>query len=612
MATHNHISARRLDCNPRNRNLVSLILVSCLMFGFTSRAAGPALDWVKLVGSPPGDRGMYCYAVATDSLDNIYVGSGPNLALTKFDPAGNRIWSFGIGSNDHTGAIFVNAIEVDSSNHLYVVGNIYGNLNLGALTYNRNDPAVFIAKMTPAGSILYAKFFYNMFVDYKPLTRATNGTLFVGGRFSNPVTYEGITLSSLGYLDAALFKLNADGSPVWGRRGAGTQDEYLYGVACSDSGDVFAAGGSTSNPFGMGGMSLGVGGYLLSLDAQGNGRWATNGAAAGSLPNSASSVAYSRSSGAIFWAGGFAGSFGLVSPPLTSSGSVDAFVARLSSSGNVAWARKLGGSQDQFANAVAVDDSGANVYVAGFFFGQITIAGETFTSRGLQDIFVAKFADNGTPLWGKHIGWIGRDTDAALGFTRAGNLLVVGSAGAGVSVDGVFLEGTGLSEGFLAKFRLEGSLPIFSAHPRSQAVSAGMTVSLTAQATSDLPMTFQWWFNGSPLAGKTNATLTISNVQPAQAGSYYLVASNGVGHAQSNPALLSYTDASTLVLGVHPSLTIFGTTGRTYRIEFATETQGAAQWTAATNLTLTTTPEIWLDRDAAVGQSRFYRVILQP
>lgn len=609
MAARRNIRARQRRCNPRKRILLPLLVVWCLTAGIAVWAAGPGLEWVKLVGAPPGDRGMFCYAVATDSQENIYVGSGPNLALSKLDSVGNRIWTFGLQPNDHNGAIFVQGIEIDSSNHVYVAGNISGNVSLGTLSYNRNDPAMFIAKMTPTGSIIFVKFFYNLFTENKPLARGSNGTLFVGGLFRNDVTYEGIMLSPTANFDAAVFKLNADGSPIWARRAAGSLDEYVHNVAATDSGDVITTGTSSSASFGMAGRIIsGSGPYLISIDGAGNGRWATNVAGDSARPTA---VAHSRRSDAVIWAGNFAGSLGLVSPPISSSGGSDVFVAKVSSSGNVVWARKLGGTQDQFANAAAVD-VGGNIYVAGFFFGQMTIGAQTFTSRGLQDIFVAKLREDGTPLWAKQIGWTGRDGDAALSFTRAGHLLVVGSASGGVLVDDVFLEGTGPSDGFLAKFRVEGLPPRFVTHPQSQVISGGMTISLMAGASSDLPLTYQWWFNGSPLSGKTNATLTMSNVQPAHAGSYYLVASNAVGEAQSDAALLSYSDASTLILSVHPSLTIYGTPGRRYQIEYATETRGVAQWTIATNLTLTSTPQIWIDPDAAIGEKRFYRVLLQP
>ncbi|MFM2083136.1 MAG: hypothetical protein RL380_1827, partial [Verrucomicrobiota bacterium] len=61
------------------------------------------------------------------------------------------------------------------------------------------------------------------------------------------------------------------------------------------------------------------------------------------------------------------------------------------------------------------------------------------------------------------------------------------------------------------------------------------------------PRTFQWRRNGVNIAGGTNQTLTLSNVQLAQAGNYSLVVSNSAGSATSTDAVLT--------VGTAPSIT---------------------------------------------------------
>jgi hypothetical protein len=50
---------------------------------------------------------------------------------------------------------------------------------------------------------------------------------------------------------------------------------------------------------------------------------------------------------------------------------------------------------------------------------------------------------------------------------------------------------------------------------------------------------FQWTFNGTNIPGATNKTLTLTNLQPSEAGSYVLYVSNNAGSANSSPAILS-------------------------------------------------------------------------
>lgn len=72
----------------------------------------------------------------------------------------------------------------------------------------------------------------------------------------------------------------------------------------------------------------------------------------------------------------------------------------------------------------------------------------------------------------------------------------------------------------------------------SQMVSAGNTVVLSVTVTGDAPLAYQWQLNGAKLAGQTNATLTLANVQASSAGTYGVVVSNEGGEATSTPIVL--------------------------------------------------------------------------
>ena len=80
--------------------------------------------------------------------------------------------------------------------------------------------------------------------------------------------------------------------------------------------------------------------------------------------------------------------------------------------------------------------------------------------------------------------------------------------------------------------------PAFTTQPQSQTVLAGVAVSFSVVATATLSPTYQWQKDGINLAGATGATLTLSNVQSGDTGSYRAVATNGVGSVSSNAARL--------------------------------------------------------------------------
>jgi len=89
---------------------------------------------------------------------------------------------------------------------------------------------------------------------------------------------------------------------------------------------------------------------------------------------------------------------------------------------------------------------------------------------------------------------------------------------------------------------LTSAAPAITTQPTSQSVNAGANVTFTAAASGSPVPTFQWRKDSTNLSGKTTASLTLTGVTAADAGSYTVVASNGVGTpATSNAATLTVT-----------------------------------------------------------------------
>lgn len=86
--------------------------------------------------------------------------------------------------------------------------------------------------------------------------------------------------------------------------------------------------------------------------------------------------------------------------------------------------------------------------------------------------------------------------------------------------------------------------PLFLTQPANVAVKAGQAATFNVDAIGDLPLSYQWSFNGTNIVGATNSSLTVSNVQPQDAGEYAVVIANSVGSITSSNALLTVTTTS--------------------------------------------------------------------
>jgi len=83
------------------------------------------------------------------------------------------------------------------------------------------------------------------------------------------------------------------------------------------------------------------------------------------------------------------------------------------------------------------------------------------------------------------------------------------------------------------------SVPLaITEQPQSQVVVAGTPVSLTVAASGQSPIHYRWQQNGADRFGATNATLALTNVTRADAGTYWVVVTNSAASLQSSNAVV--------------------------------------------------------------------------
>lgn len=80
---------------------------------------------------------------------------------------------------------------------------------------------------------------------------------------------------------------------------------------------------------------------------------------------------------------------------------------------------------------------------------------------------------------------------------------------------------------------------IITTQPQSQTAQAGSNVAFSVVASGLPSLHYQWQFNGQNLAGQTAASLSLTNVQFANAGGYLVIVSNAYGSVTSAVAQLT-------------------------------------------------------------------------
>jgi sugar lactone lactonase YvrE len=229
------------------------------------------------------------------------------------------------------------------------------------------------------------------------------------------------------------------------------------------------------------------------------------------------------------------------------------------------------GSAAHFSNpsGLAVDASG-NVFVAdsgNYTIRKITPAGVVTTIAGtagtpgyadgtgsaaLLGFLFGIAIDSSGNLYVTGIGSIRKCTSAGVVTTLAGTPSTGGSAdgtGAGalfsepvglaVDASGDMFVADSLNDTIRARYAAPYGQPTIATQPANESVAIGASATFTVAASGVPVPNYQWLFDGTFVAGGTDATLTVTNVQATNLGSYSVIVSSDAGSVTSNAATLS-------------------------------------------------------------------------
>jgi T5SS/PEP-CTERM-associated repeat protein len=152
--------------------------------------------------------------------------------------------------------------------------------------------------------------------------------------------------------------------------------------------------------------------------------------------------------------------------------------------------------------------------------------------------------------------------------------------------------------------------PSISVPPQNETVVVGGTASFSVTATGTQPMTYQWQFGSTDIAGATTSAYVKTNVQPVDVGTYTVVITNIAGAVRSSANLqveAGVTVSFVSRAGSTNTLSVQSLTGSTYTLEFK-DSLSQTNWKQVLPSTAGTGGLIILQDPASPGSARFYRV----
>ena len=362
-----------------------------------TQAQSPTLAWAKGMGGTVSDVGR---SIAVDGAGNVYttgyfsgtVDFDPNagvsnltsagsvdIFVSKLDARGNLLWAKGIGG---ISAEIAYGIAVDATGNVYTTGYFTGTVDF--------DPNAGVSNLTTAGGI-----------------------------------------------DIFVSKLDTTGNLVWAKAMGGTGADSAIGIAVDITGDVYTTGyfnGTADFDPNAGVLNLTSAAFsdifVSKIDASGTFVWAK--AMGGTSGDQGKSVVVDGV-GNVYTTGSFQGTAdfdpnaGVLN--FTTDGNDDIFVSKLDATGNLVWAKKMGGSTNDTGNSIVVDATG-NVYTTGSFSVTVDFDPNSgvsnLTVTGAMDIFVSKLDASGNFVWAKAMGGTSFDIGLGIALDATGNIYTTG------------------------------------------------------------------------------------------------------------------------------------------------------------------------------------------
>jgi len=267
---------------------------------------------------------------------------------------------------------------------------------------------------------------------FRAVTVDSNGNVYAHGEFEGTVNFGGGPLTSAGAQDAVLVKWNAAGVFQWAQRFGGAGSETSTGAGCDSQDRVLISGYSYSGAFSFGGPPTdNYPHYLVRFSPSGTfgGQYTINcgGASTGGFGMSPSDGVVLVGQFSVYAPGSV--NFGGGGRTTNGSTGTDAYLVALDSNFNYLWDYVAGGVGFDATDGACVLPNGITIGV-GRFAGTTTFGSTTFTSSGSVDMFKLRLSSTGVQLAVSQFGGAGSESPYDVKVDPQGNYAFVSSLGA--------------------------------------------------------------------------------------------------------------------------------------------------------------------------------------
>jgi len=387
---------------------------------------------------------------AVKNINNEYQINGES--VYNRDETGQWVKNAGGSNYDHS-----EGIAVDSKGNIYITGYFYKNATFGDIVLkSRGHNDIFIAKLDANGVWQWARSAGGT-LDDKGLDIAidVNGNVYVTGKFQSTGFFGNIKLQALVEPNVFVAKLDTFGNWKWASN-IRLKDISIRGIAVDTAGNAYITGDYFQDE-GFGDnhhYDL----FVAKLNDNGF-QWMIT---PGDIWNDYAGDIAVDANDNVYITGCFNGfiKFGDTLLESTQGSFADVFIAKLNSDGGWEWAKRAGGTLDDFGTGITVDTAGNTFLIGDFESPSILFEKNSnnieIINNGIRDVFIAKLNSDGRWQWAKGLGGISRDEGNGVAADTKGNTYVIGEFQGAAMFGDTNLTSNGNFDVFISKLDVNG------------------------------------------------------------------------------------------------------------------------------------------------------------
>lgn len=353
-----------------------------------------------------------------------------------------------------------NAITTDDSGNVYVSGQIEYTTHFdngqNLSSYGIHD--IFAGKYGPDGTVKWLRNAGGKGGDVGyGVAVDKQHNCYVTGEIEDTARFSGsVSLISKGGNDIFLSKYNENGSLIWAKSFGSTESDKGYSLITNSNGDVFLTGFYSAHIY-FDNIHLTPAGladvYTMKLNSDGDVQWAKKGA--GTENDRGKGITFDRN-GNVYVAGYFTSQANFSGTTITNNGTTGGFLVKYDSTGHMVWLKgNCCGTSEYDGIAIDAND---NIYTTGYFTGTVTIGTTTLTSSGSSDILIVKYDPSGNILWAKKAGGPYEDVANGISVDSSNQIFYIsGQLDDHGNFDSHYVGAAGNRDVFIAAYDLNGN-----------------------------------------------------------------------------------------------------------------------------------------------------------